>query len=78
MKRAANITCLLLVSLLLVTFINGGCKPKKASKCPSYENSGNTKVKYNKDGTVKNKRRRNESQKTAPNWCITYHPSLWH
>jgi len=64
-KHAANITCLLLVSLLLVTLVSGGCKPKKASKCPSYENSENTKVKYNKDGTAKNKRnRRYEPQKS--------------
>lgn len=83
-KRAANITCLFLVSLLFVTFTLGGCKPKKASKCPSYDTGedpskgkSSGKVKYNKDGTVKSKRRKNEQRK-SPFWSVTYYPGYWH
>ncbi len=77
-KHAANITCLLLVSLLLGSFLNIGCKPKKASKCPSYEADSNSNPRKHRKGkkSLYNKRK-NESQK-SPFWSITYHSGYWH
>ena len=78
-KHAANITCLLLVSLLLGSFVNWGCKPKKASKCPSYEADSNStgRRRHKKNSNNLYEKRKRGSQK-SPFWSITYHPGIWH
>ncbi|MSQ79375.1 MAG: hypothetical protein EXR21_06840 [Flavobacteriaceae bacterium] len=57
---ARNISLKVLAMLLLAGWIiPSGCGPKKASKCRDYSNS--PRVKYNRDGTVKSKHRRNRT-----------------